>query len=394
MSRQSFSSASDSAPAVVGLTVGTCGVPIWGMSTEERFRRALQRAGGDLIHSPAQARAQGATAVVVFRLDHVLDDALIADLAKTPDVVVIGDDGRLPVAAHVPIDRAEEAERLLTDADPAALAGLRRATPAEVTSAYRNSLRKRSQPYALRLTPATLPDIEWRMFMGAYKGATDFVTKYCWPHLAVHVTRWCARRGIMPNTVTWVSLAFVLFTIWAFAHGWFLTGCLSAWIMTFLDTVDGKLARVTLTSSKLGEAFDHGIDHIHPPFWYWAWMVGLREAGMALPGEALILWIVIGGYLLGRAQEGFFLWRFGIEIHIWEPRDTWFRLVTARRNPNVAILMVFALAGRPDLGMQAVALWTICSLGFHFLRIYQASQAIRRGPIRSWLADPPRGSAT
>ena len=43
-----------------------------------------------------------------------------------------------------------------------------------------------------------------------------------------------------------------------------------------LDTVDGKLARCTITSSKIGEAIDHGIDLVHPPFWWWAWGVGLH----------------------------------------------------------------------------------------------------------------------
>src|SRR3546814_2416912 len=48
--------------------------------------------------------------------------------------------------------------------------------------------------------------------------------------------------------------------------GGFWTGLAAAWIMTFLDTVDGKLARVTLASSRWGNAYDHGIDLIHPPF--------------------------------------------------------------------------------------------------------------------------------
>ena len=47
--------------------------------------------------------------------------------------------------------------------------------------------------------------------------------------------------------------------------------------MTFLDTVDGKLARTTLTSSKWGDIFDHGIDLVHPPFWYVAWGAGPRR---------------------------------------------------------------------------------------------------------------------
>jgi phosphatidylglycerophosphate synthase len=75
--------------------------------------------------------------------------------------------------------------------------------------------------------------------------------------------------------------------------------------MTFLDTVDGKLARVTLTSSRIGDVMDHGLDLIHPPFWWWAWGIGLG-AGHALPTA-----IVVGGYLVGRALEGAFLARFG-----------------------------------------------------------------------------------
>ncbi len=50
------------------------------------------------------------------------------------------------------------------------------------------------------------------------------------------------------------------------------------WLMTFLDTVDGKLARVTVTSSRLGDVLDHGLDIIHPPLWYIAWGVGLTTA--------------------------------------------------------------------------------------------------------------------
>ena len=60
-----------------------------------------------------------------------------------------------------------------------------------------------------------------------------------------------------------------------FSYGYFALGLALGWVMTFLDTVDGKLARVTVTSSKWGNIFDHGIDLIHPPIWYVAWGIGL-----------------------------------------------------------------------------------------------------------------------
>src|SRR5690606_7922443 len=153
--------------------------------------------------------------------------------------------------------------------------------------------------------------------------------------------------GITPNAVTWASLLLVIAAFALFFGGFFVAGLVAAWLMTFLDTVDGKLARVTLTSTKLGDVFDHGIDLVPPPFWYGAWLAGLHSAGLAHPDEMLIFLVVVGGYVLGRLQEGLFLWLFGIEMHVWEAVDSRFRLITARRNPNLFLLTISALAGRP-----------------------------------------------
>ena len=76
-----------------------------------------------------------------------------------------------------------------------------------------------------------------------------------------------------------------------------------------------------------------------------------------------------------------------MDIHVWRPVDSGFRLVTARRNPNMAILTAALLFGRPDLGLQLVALWTIASLLFHAVRLAQANDRARRGrKIICWLA--------
>jgi phosphatidylglycerophosphate synthase len=163
-------------------------------------------------------------------------------------------------------------------------------------------------------------------------------------------------------------------------------------MMTFLDTVDGKLARVTLTSSKFGNIFDHGIDLVHPPFWYVAWYFGV--SGGATEGQTLLLagaaWTAVIGYVVGRLQEGFFLWRYHMELHAWRRIDSVFRLFTARRNPNLAIMTVAVIGGRPDIGLQAAAVWTMLSLLFHFLRIGQAIRSERAGePVQSWLAESP-----
>src|SRR3546814_14821396 len=87
--------------------------------------------------------------------------------------------------------------------------GLQVVTAAGLGASYWAALRKREEPYALVVRPDRTRRIEWRMFMGTYKGATDLVTKWVWPWPAFHATKLCARLGITPNQVTFASLLLV-----------------------------------------------------------------------------------------------------------------------------------------------------------------------------------------
>jgi hypothetical protein len=95
--------------------------------------------------------------------------------------------------------------------------------------------------------------------------------------------------------------------------------------------------------------------------------------------------VVIAGYLLGRGLEGGFILAFEIETHCWRPIDSLFRTITARRNPNLLLLSVGTLGGRPDLGLVMVAIWTVVCMGFHIERILQALFERSRGiRIECW----------
>jgi phosphatidylglycerophosphate synthase len=156
-----------------------------------------------------------------------------------------------------------------------------------------------------------------------------------------------------------------------------------------LDTVDGKLARCTGSSSKWGNLFDHGIDLVHPPFWWWAWAHGLEAYGRPLEPVYLrmLLVAIVGGYVVQRLIEGIFVRRYGMHIHVWRRIDSRFRLITARRNPNMVILFASLLLGHPEVGLELVALWTIVSCIFHAVRLAQANAVRDRGePVVSWLA--------
>ncbi|WP_431355838.1 CDP-alcohol phosphatidyltransferase family protein [Caulobacter segnis] len=359
----------------VGLVVGEAGVRIWGMTSTERLNRIFRRVG---VEPATAVPADRDRVVVLANAGWVFDESLIKALAGQPGVALIDDTGAVTAVCVTAADAPTAA------ADPSSLP-LKRLTALELGSAYNSALRKREAPVLERLTAERVRAVEKRLFQGSYKGVTDLVTKYVWPAPARVVTRWCALAGMTPNQVTMIGFILVLAAFGLFWTGHFALGLICAWIMTFLDTVDGKLARVTLTSSKIGNVFDHGIDLIHPPFWWWAWLVGVQAGPHPLPWEGLFLAIVAGGYVAQRIEEGIFLGRFKLEMHAWRPFDSFFRLITARRNPNLILLTLSVLVGRPDLGLAAVALWTVICFGVHAAQIVQAERA-PKGSITSWLA--------
>jgi phosphatidylglycerophosphate synthase len=377
-------------PAVAYM-IGDCDVDLWGISPRERLRRSFSRVGVSTVLGDDMPLAETGRLLMV-RADFVFDHAVVGPLVQTPGVIVtVSVDGRdVPVAAHVDASVAADAAACLR-------AGLIDMGPDGVDvigvdqlgSAYDQALRKRESPYVMRLEAGALRPVEWRMFKGSYKGVTDFVTKWFWPVPAFWATKYVARLGVTPNTVTTVGLVLVVVAYFLFDQGYYVTGLVAAWIMTFLDTVDGKLARLTLTSSKFGNIYDHGIDLLHPPFWYLAWGFGLSLYDTPLDGGilSLVLWVIVAGYILGRAIEGVFMRVFSMHMHVWQRKDSVFRLFTARRNPNMVILTLALVAGRPDLGLVAVAVWTATSVLFHLVRLYMAAAVRRRGgEVVSWLA--------
>ena len=378
---------------MLAVVLGDSPVRIWGLAPAERIQRQLRSENIDIWRGSFEA-LPGQETVLVLRGDCLYDVRVIRGLVKARhkllEVEVAG--RSLPVAAHVTADQAASVGELLGGGLPrVAAAEVATVNVEQLAQGYEASLRKADRPYVLPVTAQDRSALEQLVFSGAYKGVTDLVTKWLWPCPAQWSTRWCVRMGITPNQVTAASLVLAIVAGGLFARGDYGWGLLAGWIMTFLDTVDGKLARVTVTSTKLGNIFDHGLDLIHPPLWYIAWGVGLAgdpatTAGVTLP---FLYSVILAGYVGGRLCEGAFQrWIAPFPIFVWRPFDSWFRLIVARRNPNLIMLTVSLVAGRPDLGLATVAAWTALSTALLFVRLLQALYAKwHRGTPASWLAE-------
>ena len=352
----------------------------FGMDARDRACRLATNAGFECADAPQEGRP-----ALISNLAYAWDPAWLKGMRLRPGVVLTLE-GK-PVLAHVPADHDGVAAAKTIEAG-ARLNGYEE-LPSETAELSYAELRKRDRPFVLALDPADPGPVERAAYDASYKGVTDVLTLYLWRKPAFYLTRWAARAELTPNVVTLVGAILCVLAFALFWRGQYWLGTLSGFIFMVLDTVDGKLARCTGASSKWGNVFDHGIDLIHPPFWWWAWLHGLAAYGRPLSDlyATMVLSAIIGGYIAQRLIEGVFMRRFGgMHIHVWQRIDSQFRLITARRNPNMVILVAALLVGRPDSGLVLVAWWTIISLIFHAVRYAQASEAVMRGKkIKSWL---------
>jgi phosphatidylglycerophosphate synthase len=362
--------------------VGSNPARLFGMGAKARACRLATNAGFECGDAPDRDRP-----ALISSLDYGWDPAWLRTMGARPKTILTL--GGKPVLANVPaggdasaVIEAVEAGRMIEGYE---------ALPAETTELSYAELRKRDRPFVLPLDPKDPGRVERAAYDASYKGVTDILTLYLWRKPAFYLTRWAAEAGLSPNTITSVGAALCLLAFLFFWQGQYWWGVLSGFIFMVLDTVDGKLARCTGASSKWGNILDHGIDLVHPPFWWWAWEHGLAAYGRPFEPvyATIVIWAIVGGYVAQRVIEGLFMRRFGgMHIHVWRPIDSKFRLITARRNPNMVILVAALLFGRPDSGLVLVAWWTIISLMFHAVRYAQASEQAGRGqPITSWLAE-------
>jgi phosphatidylglycerophosphate synthase len=203
-------------------------------------------------------------------------------------------------------------------------------------------LRRHLPPHLLRISSAESRDrAEQLLFKSNYKGSTDFMTKYVYPPLVWILLRPLARKRVHPNWVTGFDWLATFAAVPLFASGAWVPGLFLAYLMSIFDSVDGKLARLTYTSSKFGAIIDHGLDILHPPVWYMAWAWWLGGGQVASPAFQASLWM-LGFYTLDRMSTGLFKSRTGVSIHGITPLDEKIRTFVSRRNINL-VVFTFAL---------------------------------------------------
>ncbi|SFD89310.1 CDP-alcohol phosphatidyltransferase family protein [Nitrosomonas sp. Nm166] len=365
---------------------------IWGLTGRERLQRML-KAKKQITLTEDVEKIPISAAVLFLNANFLFDARVLSALLAIDKKIALYSNENCPAAIRTDGNQASRLLRNLNNNKSQNYKFVLLTTPRiglkDLKIDVQQNLKKKDPPYLLPISEANRRLLEKELFSGSYKGVTDLVTKWLWPVPAFWATHYCVRRGWQPNHVTYLSVVFAVLAGVAFWFGLFGIGLLMGWLMTFLDTVDGKLARVTVTSSRLGDVLDHGLDIIHPPLWYLAWGVGLAGTSIPLASLDMLMWLMLLGYIGGRLCEGAFqLWLAPFDMFIWHKLDSFNRLITARRNPNLILLSYGWLTDQPDFGLLLVVLWHLISTAILIWRLiigWRTKQ--KEGSLKSWLQD-------
>ena len=372
--------------------LNTCDVTLWGVPQSERIRKVLAKVS-DFSEVIDISQLADSEQVLILRADYLFESNVITKLIEQPQAVLLSSCvEQIPAAAWVNTENMELIISMLQqETVTQQLSSIPILTPQSLTGGYDPRLRKYDLAHVVKITSENQRTIENYLYDKSYKGITDLVTKWWWPIPA----RWCVRvfanMNITPNMVTGLGWLLTILCGIAFYYGELVIGLCAAWLMTFLDTVDGKLARVTLQSSKVGHVMDHGLDIIHPPIWYWCWATGLGISDITFLYINLSvidwMWILLVAYIGGRVFEGLFQLLFNdISIFCWKPIDSFHRLITARRNPCMIMLTLSLIVANPELGFIWVVVWSMLSTIVLALRFFYAAYVrLTLGPLESWL---------
>lgn len=371
--------------------IGDSEVNVWGLSGRERLQRMLKTYHGKTTLVDDLGSIPDGEPVLFLCADHLFDARVLSALVQTQSNLVLDSNSDQIVAIHIADGNASNVlADFLGEGSGNAISVFPHYSLDDLNLEFQQkNLKKKDAPYVLFINRFNYKILESELFSGSYKGVTDLVTKWVWPAPASWVTHLCVRIGLSPNHVTLTSLVFAVLAGIAFWFGNYGTGLMMGWIMTFLDTVDGKLARVTVTSSRLGDVLDHGLDIIHPPLWYMAWGIGLSTASISAPGVEVLIWLMFIGYIGGRICEGVFQFFVGsFDIFIWRKFDSFNRLITARRNPNLILLTGGWMINQPDLGFLSVVVWHLISTVILAIRVVLGwRERQHHGSLKSWFEE-------
>jgi phosphatidylglycerophosphate synthase len=302
-----------------------------------------------------EARGKLAGDFIAVAADFLIDQRLFAWLAmQTEDVMLTPCEG----------GRAEPAARLTRktlDAAARQSANLKQVAVSSLPS-YWKAMHGEVPLHLSQVTDEASAEAGWKILLDhVQKRTLELPAQYFDPTFENLLLRRLAGTRVTANQVTLVTglLGFVVAAL--YYAGWLRVGVLVAIFVEVLDGVDGKLARITCTTSRAGE-YEHILDFFYENSCYLA--LGLHLSHVSPHAlKAALLMILFD--LTDNVAYSLMDVRLGLSLDNASPFLARFRLIAGRRNIYNWLFLVGFFLGFPNYAFFVAVVWAGITAAIH-----------------------------
>jgi phosphatidylglycerophosphate synthase len=338
----------------------------------------------EALYALVQAEKDAEQSLMLLDGDGIYDERVLRALLTNSHSLVIrgGNLEETPLAAFI---HASD-RKLLADNPPHLRQIMEQKSPPgwiEILSIdemerYIPELRQTAVPMLLKLRQKqSIRAIEDEMYENTFKGVMDFIATYVYRLPVRELTRWLAPTRVTPNQITAVSVICSFAALPLFVMGWLWTGLAVAFTFIIADSLDGKLARLTIRLSNVAGHVDHVTSPVFEAGYYLAWGWYFSSGNFAAPpGQAGLLLFCFYG--LDKITTSVFGLKYGRSLLDYQPWDARFHLIAARRTINFFIMALGCLFQNPVVALYVITTWMGVTMLWH---MYRFALHVHRGRI-------------
>lgn len=209
------------------------------------------------------------------------------------------------------------------------------------------------------------PDAEkgWQILLDYIQRRTlELPARYFNPTFENLLVRRLAPTAISANQVTFVTTVLGFAVGALYLVGWLRAGVLLAIFVEVLDGVDGKLARITRTTSRIGE-YEHVFDFFYENSWYLGLGIFLSKNGFHFAWTAALLMIAFD--LMDNIAYAAMDVKWGRSLDNATPFLGRFRLIAGRRNIYTWLFLPGFFLGAPAYSFYLAVAWAGITAAVH-----------------------------
>jgi phosphatidylglycerophosphate synthase len=302
------------------------------------------------------ARAHLHDRFIVVAADLLVDERLLAWLSvQTADVMLSPREGDRPATAA--LLRAESLEA------PGAEAARIKVVAADSLPAYWESMHGEVPIHLRRIASERDAEDGWRILLDYIQRRTlELPARYFDPFFENLIVRCLAPTAITANQVTLITTVLGFAVAGLYLTGWLRLGVLLAIFVEVLDGVDGKLARITRTTSKAGE-YEHILDFFYENSWWLALGRFLSRHGSPSAWTAAILMVAFD--LTDNIVYSIADVKWHRSVDNATPFLSRFRLIAGRRNIYTWIFLPGFFLGAPAFSFYLAVAWAGVTAAIH-----------------------------